>query len=172
MSSSTGLSQPSLDQAYETAGNPTDKEPIEKSRAQLNAKTDDDNAVAHRTPTTQTPYSSATPTSMARGIHGAPPGEETQGHTQSSFDEQELDAEQMGAPGEGKVASAVDRHPGASGKEPGLETDLERKKAEQAGAREKVKEEKREGFDVGGVLGQRGGPAEAVGKGGVSEFGE
>lgn len=45
MSSSNGLSQPTLDQAYETAGNPTDKEPVEKSEAQLNAKTDDDDAV-------------------------------------------------------------------------------------------------------------------------------
>lgn len=43
--SSQGISQPSLDQAYETAGNPTDKEPVEKSRAQLNAQTDKDNAV-------------------------------------------------------------------------------------------------------------------------------
>lgn len=42
---SEGISQPGLDQAYETAGNPTDKKPVEKAMAQLNAKTDDDNAV-------------------------------------------------------------------------------------------------------------------------------
>ncbi|KAK4507805.1 hypothetical protein PRZ48_001540 [Zasmidium cellare] len=164
MSSSNGLSQPSLDQAYETAGNPTDKEPIEKSRAQLNAKTDEDNAVAHRDPSEQASYSEATPTSMARGVRGAPPGEETRGYTQTGLDNQELDADQMGAPGEGKVANAVDRHPGASGEEPGLETDLDRKKREQAPAREAIKEEKQENFDVGGILGQRGGAANPVDK--------
>lgn len=37
--------QPSLKQAYETAGNPTDKSSREQSQSQLNAKTDDDNAV-------------------------------------------------------------------------------------------------------------------------------
>lgn len=37
--------QPNLSNAYETAGNPTDKSSREKSQSQLNAKTDDDNAV-------------------------------------------------------------------------------------------------------------------------------
>lgn len=37
--------QPSLKQAYEVAGNPTDKSSREQSKAQLNAKTDDENAV-------------------------------------------------------------------------------------------------------------------------------
>lgn len=105
---------------------------------------------------------------MAQGIRGAGPGEETKGYTQQSLDRsQELDAAQMGAPGEGKVADAVDNPMGASGGERGLETDLDRKKAEQAPARQKVQEEKQEGFDVGGVLGQRGGPANPVDKGNV-----
>lgn len=108
---------------------------------------------------------------MARGIHGAPPGEETRGYTQSGFDSQELDAEQMGAPGEGKVASAVERSSGASGSEQGLETDLERKKEEQASAREATKEDKQEKFDVAGVLGQRGGAADPVDKGGYPNSG-
>lgn len=34
----SGPSQPRLDQAYETAGNPTDKEPIEQSKARQNAQ--------------------------------------------------------------------------------------------------------------------------------------
>lgn len=101
---------------------------------------------------------------MARGGRGAPPGEESRGFTQAGLDEQELDADQMGAPGEGKVASAVDRQSGASGKEPGLETDLDRKKAEQAPARKSVQEEKQHNFDVGGILGQRGGAANPVDK--------
>jgi hypothetical protein len=41
---------------------------------------------------------------------------------------------------------------------------LERKKAEQAPAREKIEAEKQREVDVGGVLGQRGGPADPVGK--------
>lgn len=68
----------------------------------------------------------------------------------------------MGAPGEGRVADAVSTHPGASGKEPGLESNLERKKAEQAPLREAVQHEKEESFDVGGILGQRPGPANPV----------
>ena len=35
---SNGPSQPRLDQAYEVAGNPTDKEPIEQSKARQNAR--------------------------------------------------------------------------------------------------------------------------------------
>ncbi|KAK4635089.1 hypothetical protein CLAFUW4_00432 [Fulvia fulva] len=162
----SGPSQPRLDQAYETAGNPTDKEPIEQCKAQENARAE--GAVAHRNPNETEDYSKATPTAMAQGIRGAGPGEETKGYTQQSLDRsQELDAAQMGAPGEGKVADAVDNPMGASGGERGLETDLDRKKAEQAPARQKVQEEKQEGFDVGGVLGQRGGPANPVDKGNV-----
>ncbi|CAK4032241.1 Hypothetical predicted protein [Lecanosticta acicola] len=156
--------QPRLDQAYETAGNPTDKAPVENTRAQINAQTNDENAVAHRDPSETVSFDQAVPTSMARGIRGAGPGEETKGYTQESLDREELDADQMGAPGEGKVASAVERHPGAGGKQPGLETDLERKKAEQAPMRQAVQEEQQRDFDVGGILGQRGGAADPVGK--------
>jgi len=103
---------------------------------------------------------------MARGVRGAPPGEESQGEThESQGRNRELDADQMAAPGEGKIANAVENHPGATGGEPGMETDLDRKKAEQAPAREKVKAEKEKEFDVGGILGQRGGPANPVDKG-------
>jgi hypothetical protein len=56
----------------------------------------------------------------------------------------------------------VDEKPGASGQQPGLESDLDKKKAEQAPAREKIEAEKNEKVDVAGVLGQRGGPASTV----------
>ncbi|KAF7193374.1 hypothetical protein HII31_05249 [Pseudocercospora fuligena] len=161
----SGPSHPGPNAAYETAGNPTQKEPVEASRAQLNAQTDDDNAVAHRGANEgEVGFDRAVPTSLGRGIHGAPPGEETKGYTQASYDSQELDAEQMGAPGEGKVDSAVKNKPGASGSQPGLESDLDRKKAEQASARQSIKEQKQEEVDVGGILGQRGGPANPVDK--------
>lgn len=68
----------------------------------------------------------------------------------------------MAAPGEGEIASAVHEKPGATGAQEGLESDLDRKKAEQAPAREAIKEQKKEEVDVGGILGQRGGPANPV----------
>ncbi|KAF2210861.1 hypothetical protein CERZMDRAFT_44455 [Cercospora zeae-maydis SCOH1-5] len=159
-----GPSQPKLEHAYQTAGNPTDKSAREDTLAQKNAMTDEGNAVAHRGTDRVANDSEAVPTSVARGVRGAPPGEERRGMTQVDMDQQELDAEQMGAPGEGKVDSAVQRKPGASGNEPGLESDIEKKKAEQAPAREAIKAEKQHNVDVGGILGQRGGPANPVDK--------
>lgn len=40
-----GPSQPNLQHAYETAGNPTDKSAREEAQAKKNALTDEDNAV-------------------------------------------------------------------------------------------------------------------------------
>lgn len=68
----------------------------------------------------------------------------------------------MRAPGEGEIADAVDHKAGATGSQPDLLSDLDRKKAEQAPAREEIKEQRSQGVDVGGVLGQRGGPANPV----------
>lgn len=105
------------------------------------------------------------PTPVAYGVRGAPPGEESKGYTQEQLGkEQELDADQMAAPGESKIRDAVMSKPGASGGEQGLETDLDRKKREQAPMREKVEQEKQQSVDVGGILGQRGGPANPVDK--------
>ena len=119
-----------------------------------------------RIPTKQTTsQSEATPTPVAYGIRGAPAGEERHGLTHEDVGRSnELDAQQMAAPGEGKVASAVDNKPGASGEQPDLASDLDRKKEEQAEAREEIKAQKQEDVDVAGVLGQRGGPANPVGK--------
>lgn len=65
----------------------------------------------------------------------------------------------MAAPGEDKIHDAVtsEEKSGAAGAERGLETDLDRKKAEQAPQRQAQKEKEGQSFDVGGVLGQRGG---------------
>lgn len=106
-------------------------------------------------------------------MRGAPPGEEAAGEThESQGRNSELDADQMAMPGEGKVADAVKgESAGAQGKEQGMESDLDRKKAEQAPAREQAKAEKAENFDVGGVLGQRGGPANPVDKKGYPNSG-
>jgi len=118
----------------------------------------------HRGPQDKGPsFDEATPTSVAYGVRGAGPGEEAVGKTHEQVGRnQELDAQQMAAPGEGRIASAVDEKPGATGVQPGFESDLDRKKAEQAPAREHIKEERKKDVDVGGVLGQRGGPANPV----------
>ena len=65
----------------------------------------------------------------------------------------------MAAPGEGKGAAAVERKSGASGAQPGLESDLDAKKAEQAPAREAAKADKKDDVDVGAALAGRGVPA-------------
>ena len=74
----------------------------------------------------------------------------------------ENDGDQMRAPGEGDIADVVDAKPGAGGSQVDLASDLDRKKAEQAPMREKEEAKKDKAIDVGGILGQRGGPANPV----------
>ncbi|EMC93538.1 hypothetical protein BAUCODRAFT_76591 [Baudoinia panamericana UAMH 10762] len=162
----TGEAQPSLNQAYETKANPASKEPAEQRTAQSNA-TNNSAPTDQRIPSKQSSsIEEATPTSVAYGVRGAGEGEESKGLDHEDVGRnKELDAEQMAAPGEDKIASTVKgAQSGAGGREQGMETDLDRKKAEQAPLREQKKEEKAENFDVGGVLGQRGGPANPVDK--------
>jgi len=102
---------------------------------------------------------------MARGVRGAVMDETSTGVTQEDeYRSREPEAEQMAAPGEGKVQEAVSQHAGASGKEPGLETDLARKRAEQAPLREAKQEKKGNDIDVGGILGQRSAPGNPLDK--------
>ncbi|KAK5174377.1 uncharacterized protein LTR77_001457 [Saxophila tyrrhenica] len=158
-------SQPSQDIAYNTAGNPASKEPAEKATSQAQANSNAPH-VDQRIPSKQTTtIDEATPTSMARGVRGKGASEDTSQLTdQEQGKSADVNAEQMAGYGEGRVAEAVDKQSGAGGGEPGLETDLDRKKAEQAPAREKMKQEEKKEVDVGGVLGQRGGPANPVDK--------
>ncbi|KAI1639305.1 hypothetical protein F4809DRAFT_657802 [Biscogniauxia mediterranea] len=84
--------------------------------------------------------SDATPSSLGYGIRG---GEQAGlgGRRHSDPDD-----EKMRAPAEGAVADAVARKPGAAGGAgPDMAGDLERKKREQAAAREAVKEDRRHG---------------------------
>ncbi|KAK3713485.1 hypothetical protein LTR37_008443 [Vermiconidia calcicola] len=169
----SGPSQPGLDQVYETSGNAASKEPAEQKQANANAK-DDSAAVDQRIPSKQTTsMDEATPTAMAQGVRGAGAGENPDDFTdQEQGRSQDVNAEQMAAPGEGSVHDTVDNKPGAGGGEPGLETDLDRKKAEQAPAREKEYAKQEKDLDVGGVLGQRGGPANPVDKGNYPNSGD
>ena len=77
--------------------------------------------------------------------------------------ESNTEAEQMRAPGEGDVARQQERKTGF-GEQGDLASDLDRKKAEQAPLREEVQEQRAQGVDVGGAIGQRGGPAVVEGR--------
>ena len=94
---------------------------------------------------------------MGRGIRGSGKGEDPNYLTdQEQGRSADVNAEQMETLGEGKVASAVKGgHEGGGGSEPGLETDLDRKKAEQAPMREAHEENQKGKVDVQGVLNQR-----------------
>lgn len=100
---------------------------------------------------------------MARGVRGAGEGEDpSQLSNQEQGKSADVDGDQLATYSEGKIADAQQKQSGAGGGEPGLETDLDRKKAEQAPAREAAKKEGKKEVDVSGVLGQRGGPANPV----------
>ena len=93
---------------------------------------------------------------MARGVRGAGSGENPNDLTdQEKGLSAEVDADAVATYGEGEVADAVKNKSGAGGGEPGLETDLDRKKAEQAPAREAQKPEEKKEVDVAGVLERR-----------------
>lgn len=169
----TGPAHPSFNQAYSTAGNPASKNPAEQSSTAANtAATHEGSTTQIRSPTHGSDREPV-PTSLGRGVHGAPPGEEAKGLTAEDVGaHNELDGEQMRASGEGDVAAAVDAKRGATGAQPDLASDLDRKKAQQAPMREHVKEQRAQEVDVGGVLGQRGGPANPVGKGNYPNSGD
>ncbi|OTB08282.1 hypothetical protein M426DRAFT_317397 [Hypoxylon sp. CI-4A] len=142
----SGPTQPPKDAVYETQGNPTTSNPSEQHSAQQHSQTQW-KPVEERVPSSQSAgINDAVPSSLGYGIHGAPAGEEQFGRTHEQVGRsRELEGEQMRAAGEGDVADVVDRKPGASGSQPDLAGDLDRKKQEQASKREAIKEERRQG---------------------------
>lgn len=126
--------QPKPEQAYTTSGNPATLEPAEQRAASQGLNTSENTEVlGKRIPQEQASEDQAVPTSRGRGVTGAPPGEEAHGKTNEQVGRHnELDAEQMAAPGEGKVYQAVEGwsdekgKPGASGSQPDLASDLDR----------------------------------------------
>ncbi|KAL5121258.1 hypothetical protein ACEQ8H_000726 [Pleosporales sp. CAS-2024a] len=146
-----GPSQPTLTQAYTTPGNPASQTPAEQAQASVHAADNSPAAVAavdQRIPTKQASDAQglANAKPPAAGRHGAPPGEEANGLTEADVGRhKELDGEQMAAAGEGDVAAAVAKRgkgQGGGGAEPDLASDLDRKKAEQAQARDAIKQSK------------------------------
>ncbi|KAJ4400785.1 hypothetical protein N0V91_008416 [Didymella pomorum] len=175
--SPTGPSQPTQDQAYETPGNPASANPAEKSAQGFNAS-DNSASVDQRIPQKQASDAAGHHNAKfeeGAGVHGAPAGEEAKGLSYEDVGRhKELDGEQMAAPGEGKVADAVakgGKGMGGGGSEPSFTSDLDRKKAEQAEAREAIKAERAGNTAVGGAAGQTGGPANPVDQGGYPNGG-
>lgn len=126
-----GPSQPNLDQAYTTPGNPADKDPSEQAQTSFNAS-DNSASVDQRIPTKQATHQQGIENAKAPGggIHGAPEGEESKGLTHEDVGRhKELDGEQMAMPGEGRVADAVrqgGKGQGGGGAEPDMASDLDR----------------------------------------------
>jgi hypothetical protein len=125
----SGASQPTLNQAYTTPGNPASKDPTEKSQTAANAQ-DDSEQVEQRVPREQA-TGQGQPSALGRGVHGAPAGEEGKGLSEEDVGRHnELDGAQMAMPGEGRVADAVAGRGGVNlgggGSEPDMASDLDR----------------------------------------------
>ncbi|KAF2118583.1 hypothetical protein BDV96DRAFT_611254 [Lophiotrema nucula] len=161
----SGASQPTQSTVYSTPGNAASKDPSEKKASAMRSL-DDSEPVDQRIPQKQTSdQKEGTASSLGRGIHGAPTGEESKGLTEEDVGRHtELDGQQMAASGEGDVADAVAGRGNAmsSGQAPDMASDLDRKKAEQQGARDAMKAERKSNAGIGGDLGQSGGPASTV----------
>lgn len=124
----SGPAQPSQSDPYVVSDNSVTKQPDETSisNTSTNATTTEKRTAQ------QQPYSiyEATSSSLGRGVEGAPPGEESKGRSHEDVGRHnELDADQMAAPGEGKVWRAVEgsgSKPGSGGEQPDFMSDLDR----------------------------------------------
>ncbi|KAI9651834.1 MAG: hypothetical protein M1831_007544 [Alyxoria varia] len=164
----TGPSQPKLDQAYEAAGNPAQKQPAERAAAASNAQAPGSDGEGNvRIPREQGSYEDATSSSLG---YGAPPsaplvGEESRGLTDADVGRhRELDGDtQMSAAGEGDIRDAVvgNGKNAVGGEQAELVKDMDRKKEEQRPMREAIQGERAklegrgEGVDVQGALRDR-----------------
>ncbi|KAF2806901.1 uncharacterized protein BDZ99DRAFT_465657 [Mytilinidion resinicola] len=159
-----GSSQPTSNEAYTTPGNPAGKDPVEKRQAAQNARSNPGSDDVEHVRSQGHSQEEGTFSSLGRGVRGGGDGEV--GKTEEQVGRHnELDAEQMAVPGEGRIRDAVagnSTFQGRSGEQEDLASDLDRKKAEQAPLRGEIKEDRAKGIDVGGILGQSGGPASTV----------
>ncbi|MCJ1240906.1 hypothetical protein MMC14_008910 [Varicellaria rhodocarpa] len=156
-----GPSQPPLDQVYNTQGNPADQSPQEQRSSSSNASSNSASLLDSRQngdiPVPSTHQESATPSSLGYGARdSSKDNENISPSTTSPTTNSNNEGEQMRAAGEGDIYKAKFNKTGF-GEQDDLASDLNRKKAEQASMREKVKEERSEKVDVGGALGGREG---------------
>ena len=119
-------------------------------------------------PGDQYPSSKATPastvgstTAYGRGQH---PDDHSDGRDSNATlpgskvgpQNEDLNGEQMAAPGEGKVMDAqLNKNNAGWGEQNSLTSDLDRKKVEQREAREEIKADRKQGVDVDGSAGGR-----------------
>ncbi|KAJ4385773.1 hypothetical protein N0V93_010204 [Gnomoniopsis smithogilvyi] len=166
--------QPSNVEPYLQPGNPATRNPLEqevteKLHGQGSRSTPGTTASAE-----QSQSQDGIPTSRGHGVHGSGPVDDQEaqathvGDSQGRLENDSVNAEQMATLGEGKVADAVDRKSGTQqvpgsgpAEEQDFASDLDRKKAEQAEARDAIKAAKRDGVDADG--GGGGGQARALG---------
>ncbi|KAF7857967.1 hypothetical protein EAF04_009324 [Stromatinia cepivora] len=117
-------------------------------------------------PNSGAPSSTATPgmsagsaTAMGHGDHPKDDADDSNAKLSGSKygpQQEDLDGEQMRMPGEGEVMAAqFDKKNAGWGEEGSYTSDLDRQKAEQKEAREKIKSQRAEGLDVDGGGGGR-----------------
>ncbi|KAJ0118697.1 hypothetical protein J7T55_012951 [Diaporthe amygdali] len=157
--------QPSNIEPYIQPGNPITREPLEKKAAnnlaENHSSTQGNPSVPSERHQDQGTFSSLG--SGAQNGSGPLDAKEARNTSTSASGNEDrpqnpnVDAEQLATLSEGKVADAVQRKSGIQ-KAPGdsevkyddYASDLDRKKAEQAAARDEVKEARKAGFDVDG----------------------
>ncbi|THV49040.1 hypothetical protein BGAL_0214g00090 [Botrytis galanthina] len=117
-------------------------------------------------PNSGAPSSTATPgmsvgsaTAMGHGDHPKDNADDSNAKLSSSKvgpQQEDLEGEQMRAAGEGDVMAAqLDKKNAGWGEEGSYTSDLDRQKAEQKEAREKIKSQREQGIDVDGGAGGR-----------------
>ncbi|MCJ1388040.1 hypothetical protein MMC18_000884 [Xylographa bjoerkii] len=158
-----GSAQPNIDTAYDTAGNPAEQTSDEQSKAAAKASTNAgataEDRVQGDVAVPSTHDDGATPSSLGIGVTDAS-GDQGGNMGPGASN---LDGEQMRAPGEGDVYKQQFSKSGF-GEQEDLAGDLDRKKGEQAGAREEIKSQRKDDVDVGGALGNRVGPSVVEGR--------
>lgn len=168
-----GPSQPSQQTGYNQPTNPSTKTTSEKSQSQDpsgSSAAPVDHRQPHDVPSSHT--SNATPSALGRGDTGSLKTKDTSASDTQNYSKSELDGEQMRAPGEGDVASAVtEKKFGGHGEEEGLMQNMDEKtmahrealheRGERTGA--EIEEEEKEDWtgkkgnvDVAEALGGRG----------------
>ena len=141
--------QPSKDDAYKAPENPVSNTPAE-SKASEQQSSLNDTAVFSRRPGDQ-PGITPQPSALAAGSSHADAVDDTSGPADTEY------GEQMATYAEGDVMKAQERKTG-TGEEQSLTQDLDRKKAEQQEARERIRGQRDGGVEGASDL-QSGGPA-------------
>ncbi|RYO78667.1 hypothetical protein DL766_004890 [Monosporascus sp. MC13-8B] len=139
----SGPAQPPSSSAYTSESNPATSNLAEQRAAQNHPR---GKPTDERLPTSQASGQEPTAAPLGHGVRGVPAGKERFGKTEEQVGRHnELEGDQLRTLNEGDISDAVDRKPGATGSQPDFASDLDRKKAEQASKRERIKEQKERG---------------------------